>query len=746
MSSFSSSFRNSYFAAFIVVILVGVIAIALFALQKPSILKNLSQFGSTVSDLDQPLTKKIEQQGEFKKFSNTRELLAFLEQHSTNTPILPSYVFVPTPLGFGGAFEGSAGAALDVASYSQTNIQVPGVDEADIVKTDGKYIYALSYQNLYIIEAYPPESAKIVAQIPFEGAPQELYVEDDVLVVYGADWASSTLDKNFSPNRVPEFTFFQVFDIRDRAKPKKIRDLSFEGIAYTSRRIDDYVYLVLQRFDATPDPLMPVPYVLENGEVLPNDPTATRCNCPDVFYLDSPQSLYQFTTIAAINMRKSDEPFEHQVYVIPASHSLYVSENAMYLTYTKYVEPEDLSFEVMMERMFDRLDQVTKDKIRSIEKADEEILSAREKRWKILELFGEFKAGLSGDERTRFDDAVAEAMKAKYKQIQDKLETTVVYKFMLDNAKVVAAGSAEVPGRVNNQFSMDESSDSFRIATTKGPLFAEFLEDTEQDSWTNVYVLDNQLKIVGRLEGLAQGESIYASRFLGDRVYLVTFEQTDPLFAIDLSDPRKPTLLGELKIPGFSTYLHPYSENILIGLGHETDVDKNENVSVGGLKVSLFDVSDVKELREIDSYAVGGFGSDSEALREHKAFLFSKEKSLLVFPTQIYKANVADPSDYEPVHEFTGAIVFHIDENGLEERGRVTHVITPPTADAVLTPTDFTISINRSLYINDVLYTFSQDMLLAHALGDLSEKTRVQFPGAFVPPQPLEPGATPPSL
>src|SRR3989338_152170 len=743
MSSFPSWYRHSSFAAFVVVILVGIIGVGIFVLQQFGVLKNFTQTWSRSAsvELNQPIVEHIQQQGALKKFSSSKELLAFLEKHSRSTPLLPTNVLAPTPLGFGDGFGGAVEDIASVPAYSPTNIQVPGVDEADIIKTDGKYIYVVVDQNLYIVEAYPPEQAKIVARIFFEGVPKELYIQDNFLAVYGLDW--TPLDQEISLNRASEFTFFQVFDIQDKSNPKKIRDLSFEGTFFTSRRVGDYVYLVVQQYDVNPDPVMPIPYVLENGKALSTDSTVSPCNCPDVFYFDSPYNFYQFTTIAVVNMRKYEEVFQHQVYLLPGATSPYVSKDALYLTYTKYIEPDELSFEVLMERMFDRLSQDAKNTVWNIERVDEMILSTQEKRWKILEVFGKFRASLTGEERTRYDDEVTAGLKAKYKEISDKLEVTVIHKFKLDSARVVSVGVAEVTGRVNDQFSMDESGGYFRIATTKGPFFAEFVEDPQRTSWSNVYVLDEKMKVVGRLEGLAKGESNFASRFLGNRVYLVTFEQMDPLFAIDLSDPRQPTLLGELKLPGFSTYLHPYNENILIGLGHETSLGESDAVNVEGLKVSLFDVSNVQELREIDSYVIGGVGSDSEALREHKAFLFSKEKNLLVFPAQLQKV---DSSDYEPVFEFLGALVFNINENGIELRERVNHSFNPISNDPALTPSDFTTSITRSLFIDDVLYTFSATMLQAHSLDDVSEKARVQFPSAFVPSQFPEPEEIPSSL
>ncbi|MDI6884716.1 MAG: beta-propeller domain-containing protein, partial [Hadesarchaea archaeon] len=165
-------------------------------------------------------------------------------------------------------------------------------------------------------------------------------------------------------------------------------------------------------------------------------------------------------------------------------------------------------------------------------------------------------------------------------------ETTIIHKISIANGTIEYKSQGEVPGQVLNQFSMDEYQGYFRIATTTGWM-----------GQNNVYVLDGNLDIVGRLEGLAPGESIYSARFIGSRAYLVTFKKVDPLFVIDLEDPKNPRALGELKIPGYSDYLHPYDETHLIGVGKDT-VDMGSFAWYQGIKIALFDVSDPENPRE----------------------------------------------------------------------------------------------------------------------------------------------------
>ncbi len=221
-------------------------------------------------------------------------------------------------------------------------------------------------------------------------------------------------------------------------------------------------------------------------------------------------------------------------------------------------------------------------------------------------------------------------------------ETTILHKISITTGDVSYIAQGEVPGHILNQFSMDEHNGFFRIATTVGNNWGE-----ETQSSNNIYILDENLKQVSQIENIAPGESIYAARFLGDRAYLVTFVQVDPLFTIDLSDPYNPRILGELKIPGYSEYLHPLDENHIIGIGKEVDpsIDADKVHTPGaiyytailGLKLAIFDVSDIENPVEEAKIVIGDRGTDSPALYDHKAFLFDREKELLVIPVSLYE-------------------------------------------------------------------------------------------------------------
>jgi uncharacterized secreted protein with C-terminal beta-propeller domain len=309
-------------------------------------------------------------------------------------------------------------------------------------------------------------------------------------------------------------------------------------------------------------------------------------------------------------------------------------------------------------------------------------------------------------------------------------EKTFIHKFALDGTNLTYEGVGEVPGTILNQFSMDENGQYFRIATTNGGWW------TDKGPVNNVYVMDSNLKVVGSLEGLAPGEEIYSTRFIGNRLYMVTFEQIDPLFVIDLTNPIQPKVLGELHIPGVSDYLHPFDENHIIGFGLDTaseDVIAETGWSwFQGLKISMFDVTDVNNPKELHKTTIGDRGSSSELLYNHKALLFDAEKGIMAFPLVI--AEIPEPvkadSDLDISrwvygdYVFQGAYVYDVSiEDGFSLRGAISHY------DDNELGSDFEYyywygvakNIERILYIGDYFYTTSDSMVKANKMDTLNE-------------------------
>jgi len=302
-------------------------------------------------------------------------------------------------------------------------------------------------------------------------------------------------------------------------------------------------------------------------------------------------------------------------------------------------------------------------------------------------------------------------------------QETIVHRISIDGLAINYQATGAVPGHVLNQFSMDEYNGYLRIATTNccsqsgGPVPLAYAPAIEQE--TNVYVLDKGLHTTGKLEGLSPGEQIYSARFMGDKAYLVTYKRTDPLFVIGLQDPAKPTVLGQLNVTGVSDYLQPYDETHLIGIGQSgTDVAWENAVRFTGIKISLFNVTDPKQPTETSRYLIGGPGTSSPAINDHKAVLFDKTLNLLVIPVEItaQPQNATYWYSYQPIWQ--GAYVFNITpDKGIVFRGGITQLQN----GQLPTWQDNYLFITRTLYIGNVLYTISNNVMQMNSLTDLSE-------------------------
>ena len=274
-------------------------------------------------------------------------------------------------------------------------------------------------------------------------------------------------------------------------------------------------------------------------------------------------------------------------------------------------------------------------------------------------------------------------------------DKTDLYRFSLKDGAVTMESQGSVPGYVLNQFSMDEYNGYFRIVTTENVThyFNEGgIASAEQEKTRNhLFVLDESMNIVGSIEDLARGESIYSARFMGDTGYFVTYRQVDPLFTVDLSTPSEPKILSELKVPGFSNYLHPFGDGLLLGFGQNSDEESGE---IQGLKLSMFDTSDPAAVAEKHTKLLGEKYMWSNAIGNHKAILVDSEKNLIGFPAE----NEYMLYSYSP-------------ESGFQKIAQLTL-----EADG---PGDMDYDL-RGFYVDDVFYLYSPSGLAAFSMEDFS--------------------------
>ncbi|TET58153.1 hypothetical protein E3J51_01535 [Candidatus Bathyarchaeota archaeon] len=515
--------------------------------------------------------------------------------------------------------------------YSETNLQVAGVDEADTVKTDGEYLYVISNNTIIILKAYPPEKAQILSRILLnETYNAQIYIDEDKLAVLGNNYAVAPTYRLY-PYPYLGNTFLRVYDISNKSKPILTRTMDLNGTLSGSRRIGDYIYLAvnqpaLQSKVGQTEQEVTLPKIYSDGTLIEIQATEVRyVNMTDIFYY--------FTTIIAVNIQNDTQEPTYEPFLTGSTATMYVSASNMYLTM-----PNNNVW----------------------------ILAA---------------------------------------EVAARQDETLIYRVKLDNENILCEAQGAISGYILNQFSMDEYDNIFRVATTTW---------THEGTKNNLYTLNMTLHTIGKLEDLAPRERIYSARFIGDRCYLVTFRQVDPFYVIDLKTPTEPKVLGYLKIPGFSGYLHPYDEQHIIGIGKQD----------GNVKLSLFNVTDVtKPTEAADPFIISASWSDTPVLRNHKAFLFAKSKQLLVLPISTNFPVFTDGKYYTTNHH-QGAYVFNITlEGGFKLKGTITHQPVTSTTHYI----EYSYEVQRTLYIENTLYTISEAKIKMNTLDTLQPINEIEL-------------------
>ena len=600
---------------------------------------------------------------ELNQFEDYEDLKSFIEQSrleasgGTSGGILEAFGSVAKASGVAAESADSGGGAGD---YSSTNIQVKGVDEPDIVKNDGRYIYTVTGESVTIVDAFPAVEMNVVEEIDVGRSVLGLFVNGDRLVVFSQGYEQRDYVENAGVGlsdsiRAPSYGTSKVhvttYDIRDRGRAREVGESVLEGNYANARMIGDWVYLISNNYIGNwEEPRLPMIEI---------DGIERRVEASEIRYFAYPDYGYSYLTVTGLNV--DDLRVESEVYLTSSSSTMFMSKDNLYLTY--YVN-----------------------------------------NW-----------------QGRVVDDKGDLVKNR--------EKTRIEKFSISKGKVRHEATGEVEGRVLNQFSMDEYKGDFRIATTSGQF--------GKDSVNNVFVLDRGMSQIGSVEGLAEGERIYSARFVGDRGYMVTFKKVDPLFVIDLSEGKDPKVLGYLKIPGYSDYLQPYDENHVIGIGKDavdaslTDTSRR-NLDFAwyqGLKISIFDVTDVENPIESAKILIGDRGTESIGLRDHKAILFDKERETLVLPVTLAKI---DESRYEgelPANAYgeriwQGAYVLDFKVDDIDVRGKITHY-DEEYADRWYYGRQK--AITRSLYMDDVLYTISGSKIKANDFWSVEEISEVSL-------------------
>lgn len=518
--------------------------------------------------------------------------------------------------------------------YSDTNNQVEGVQEADIIKTDGEYIYAAVDGDVYLLRengGNPEILSKIEKKAGTEldekdGAHEaeeyvnNIYVTETrlVLMKYTVDYSTYedavAEDVAIAGCYVGQGTYTAaVYDIADRSHPVLLNELGQSGTLISSRMVGDILYLVYSYYvpgeidETDPSTYVPALYL---GDA------KTEVAADDIMLLGEPGAA-QYLTVSSIDVGSPAEFLDTQS-ILGCGSDIYCNSETLVVALTTMEETNDVS--------------------------------------------------------------------------KDKTE---LFRFSLKDGAVTMESQGSVPGYVLNQFSMDEYNGYFRIVTTENVThyFNEGgIASAEQEKTRNhLFVLDESMNIVGSIEDLARGESIYSARFMGDTGYFVTYRQVDPLFTVDLSTPSEPKILSELKVPGFSNYLHPFGDGLLLGFGQNSDEESGE---IQGLKLSMFDTSDPAAVAEKHSELLGEKYMWSNAIGNHKAILVDSEKNLIGFPAE----NEYMLYSYSPKSGFQKIAQLTLEADG---------------------PGDMDYDL-RGFYVDDVFYLYSPSGLAAFSMEDFS--------------------------
>lgn len=652
------------------------------------------------------------------------------------------------------AAPGQARAAGDSAAkgtdYSGTNIQVLGVDEADIIKTDGRYLYMVHENRILIAEIYPANTMRIVKTLSFsqtEFYPSEIYVDGQHLVVIGNTYRHIPIpEPEPEPTLEPEPTEVPVptpepepteqppptqepepteapepTDVPEQEPVESgVSEARSASAAATPSAVEG-------SSDPAPDIWFPTHWTESTVRVLvygiqdPKQPLMLRDLEIDGYYVSSRKIGSHLYLLSNKGVYYYGDRLGEDV-ILPWYRDSALKEDFEPVPYDRiryFPDSQDSSYLLVA-----GLDLSKQGAPLNVDA----YLGAGQTLYASLENLYVAVAKWEYDQPSASESA-EDAPVSRIMPWQPSKVSTQIYRFALEGGRAVYGAKGEVPGSLLNQFSMDEHNGHFRIATTTGDMW----RTDEFTSQNNLYVLNSSLSITGKIEGIAPGERIYSVRFMGDKGYMVTFKTVDPLFVLDLKDPRQPKILGELKIPGYSDYLHPYDENHLIGFGMDA-VEADGIAYQMGMKMALFDVSDVARPKEKFAVSIGDRGTYSELLYNHKALLFSREKNLIAFPVTLMEAKQKwmDADKRIPNYgelAFQGLYVYGLDlQNGFELKARVSHLTPQELKDAHRKWFDYQKGIQRGLYIEDTLYTISQAYVKGHGLSGFEEQGVIKLP------------------
>ena len=449
------------------------------------------------------------------------------------------------------------------SDISSTNIQENNVDESDIVKIDKNNIYYIAENKVVILDTADGKNASKISEIEYETTD---FYPQEIYVYNNKLIVIGSAGYNM-------------------CKTEIISTSDYSKKVYENKKTGMIIYDVTDKISPKEERRIEIQGNYVSSRMIKNN-----------IYFIANKSIY-----ISNHLKEDYEELNEKDYM-PKYKDTFEDSQEKCIEYSNIYYTDDISNANYLMTVGVNLDTEEEADIKTVLGAGEYVYSSE-------------------------DNMYIAFSKSNYAENYEMIDSkTDILKFNLNNGKIIFDSKTVVDGIVNNQFSMDEEANFFRIATTIGNV-----DNINQNTSSNLYILNEKLEKVGEITGIAPNEKIYSVRYTEDKAYIVTFKQTDPLFVIDLSNPTMPKILGELKIPGYSTYLHPYDENHIIGFGYDTTANGNR-ITTNGLKMVMFDITDYNNPKEMFKVTISGKNAYSELEYNHKALLYSKEKNIIGFP------------------------------------------------------------------------------------------------------------------
>jgi len=560
--------------------------------------------------------------------------------------------------------------AEKAGSASGTNNQVAGVDEADIVKTDGRYVYLAANGALRIVEALNPH---VVSTTRVPGTTRELFVEGDRAVVYASNGpvgrrCTYGYDCAFGGDGTS--TKVTVLDISNRAEPKVVREIDLSGSLIAARRIGSTVHTVVSDGDSRQPAYETWPPGLDMCGTIEK---TVRAKFAQLKIANEKKIRAKTTSFPTLTEKGTTQELCSTLLRTPIRDGKAFTTLVSFDMAHDAAAPSSATIQSRPGAVFASQDALYVSVVHQ---------KPATGRW--------------------------------YSYAPSANEVSAIHKFKIGASPrdTRYVGSGTVPGHVLNQFAMDEWYGYLRVATTKGRV-----PDPNVESAVSVLAetQDGNLARVGAVEKIAPGEDIRAVRFDDDRGYVVTFKKTDPLFVLDLFEPSKPRVLGELKIPGFSTYIHRIDPEHLLSIGFDAD-DHGSFAFFDGVILQLFDVKNPTDPRLVHKEKIGTRGSSSEAATDHLAFNYFADEGLLAVPMTICEGG-GDGRNGDRL-AFSGLLVYDVDvERGFTRLGGVDHGTKGVSCGTWWSNANS--AVKRSVFLDDLVYSIATDRVKVQRLGRL---------------------------